>query len=121
MPKASRSSAPGAICFIDAAGGAFAAMAAAIARGQGREALAATSSAAAVVPAEIGAVLGEIALAAPDVVLAAKIPAGAERIDVDGWGHALHAGEGDLERHAVARIARDRIERRVESLLSSRA
>lgn len=128
MAKSSKSAAkpaakPGSLCFTDADGGAFAALAAAIARSSGRDALAATSSAAARVPAEVGTVLGEIALSMPEVVLAGKIPAGAERIDVSGWGHALYAGapgEGDLEKLALARIARDRIEQRVEELFASR-
>jgi len=132
MAKPSKSAAKpaaktGSLCFTDASGGAFAALAAAIARSSGRDALAATSSAAARVPAEVGTVLGEIALSMPEVVLAGKIPAGAERIDVSGWGHALYTGEprepggeGDLEKLALARIARDRIERRVEALFASR-
>ncbi|APR84009.1 Hypothetical protein A7982_09358 [Minicystis rosea] len=121
MAKANRSSAAarGALCFVDAKGGAFAAMAAAITRAQGRDAIAATSSAAARIPAEVGTVLGEIALTTPDIVLASKAPAGTERIEVDGWGHALYEGEGELEHLALARIARDRIERHVERLLGA--
>ncbi len=87
--------------FVDAHGGALAALAAGVARISGAgEPLAATSSPAVALPPEIAAVLGEIGGAAPPV---------------DAWGLALHEGEGDLERLAVARIARDRIERRLTS------
>jgi len=110
-----------ALSFVDAAGGAFAALAAAFARAAGRDAIAATSSGAARVPPEIAAVLAEIELAAPEVVAAGKLPKGGERVDVSGWGHALYEGEGELERMALARIARDRIERRVEALLGAGA
>jgi hypothetical protein len=90
------------IAFVDAHGGALAALAAGVARVSGAgEPLAATSSRAVVLPPEIAAVLGEIGGSAPPVV------------DVGAWGLALHEGEGDLERLAVARIARDRIERRL--------
>ena len=121
MPKASRSAARGALCFVDAGGGAFAALATAVASAAGRDALAATTAVAARVPAEIGKVLAEIGLTAPEIVDAAKIPAVAERVDVSDWGHALHEGEGELERLAVARVARDRIERRVRALLAPRS
>lgn len=104
-----------AICFVDDCGGGFAALAAAFAGAAGRDATAA-STVEVGVPAEIDAVLGEVGLEWPDVIPAAK--ALGERIDVSGWGHPLFQGEGDLERKAVARIARDRIERRVEVLLS---
>lgn len=102
------------LAFVDGSGGALAAMAAAIAKAAGRDALAVTTAAAARVPAEVGAVLAEIASAAPAVTLA--IPKSVERVDVDGWGK-LFEGEGDLERMASARIARDRIERRVDAML----
>lgn len=104
-----------ALCFVDDGGGGFAALAAAFAAAAGREVKAA-STVEVRVPAEIGVVLGEVGLAQPEVIAAAK--ADGERIDVSGWGHPLHRGEGDLEQKAVARIARDRIERRVEALLS---
>jgi hypothetical protein len=93
-------------CFVDAHGGAFAALAAGVARAGGQEALAATTSKAGSVPAEIGA-------AAPEVTLASALPSGAERVDVSAWGTPLYAGEGELEHLSSARIARDRIERRL--------
>ena len=115
MPK--KVAAPGrVICFVDARGGAFAAMAAAIARAQGKaHAIAATTSASIDVPAEIATVLGEIGDRAPEVLLAGKVAKDAERIDLASWGLVLHEGEGSLERLALARIARDRIERRLET------
>jgi hypothetical protein len=117
MPRASRPpTAPGALAFVDATGGAFAALAAAFARAHGREATAA-STAAVSVPAEIATVLGEVGLERPDVAAAGKSATG--RIDVSDWGHPLHKGEGELEKLAVARIARDRIERRVDQLFAS--
>ena len=117
MPK---SKAKAGISFVDAHGGALAALAAGVARATGAplpmgEALAATTSKSVAVPPEIGAVLAEIGASAPPVVLASDLPAGVERIDVGAWGLVLHEGEGDLERLAVARIARDRIERRLSA------
>ena len=114
MPR-SKGSAAAAPCFVDDQGGAFAALAAGIARARGQAgALAATTSPAVAVPAEIGVVLGEIAATIPEVALASSVRGAAERIDVGGWGLTLHEGEGDLERLSAARIARDRIERRFE-------
>jgi hypothetical protein len=111
-----------ALAFVDAHGGAFAVLAAAIARRDGRAgALAATTSAAASVPPEIAAVLAEVSAEPLGAVLAAALPRDAERIDLGGWGLALHEGEGDLERLALARIARDRIERRLETDRSARS
>lgn len=106
----------GPLSFVDAHGGAFAALAAGIARAGGRaDAVAATTSAAIRVPGEIGAVLAEIGAAAPEVVLASALPVTAERVDLAAWGLALYEGEGELERLALARISRDRIERRLSS------
>jgi hypothetical protein len=99
--------------YVDARGGAFAAMAAALARASGKNALAATTSATIDVPAEIATVLAEIGASAPDVVFASALPRDAERVDLSSWPLVLHEGEGDLERRALARIARDRIEKRL--------
>ena len=105
-----------ALCFVDARGGAFAAMAAAIARAQGSpHAIAATSSDKIDVPAEIATVLAEINAGAPEVVPLGKVAKDAERVDLASWDLTLHEGEGQLERLALARIARDRIERRLET------
>jgi hypothetical protein len=115
-PAPAGSSAHEPLCFVDDHGGAFSSLAAAIARAEGGappNPRAATTSAAVRVPGEIGAVLAEIGLAAPDVELAATLPPTAERVDVSSWNLALYDGEGQLERLALARIARDRIERRL--------
>lgn len=107
------------ICFVDPEGGAFAAMAAAIARAGGHpEAIAATSGGEVRVPAEVPAVLEEIGAKLPEVrrLDEATARGAAELVDVALWGLSLHRGAGDLERLAAARIARDRIERRVGAL-----
>src|SRR4051812_39126557 len=107
------------VCFVDHAGGAFAVMAAAIAAAHGhRDAVAATSSAEIRVPPEVAAVLDEIGAVPGEVKrLDAKSARGAaELVDVALWGLSLYPGEGELERLALARIARDRIERHVESM-----
>ena len=122
MAQTSRTAAPGPLCFVDAHGGAFAALAAALARSQGRaDALAATSGNAGI-PAEIGTVLDEVGLRAPEVLPVAKLPRDAQRIELASWELSLYqgeAGEGSLERLSSARIARDRVERRVEALLAA--
>ncbi len=118
MPKSIRPAAGAApLVFVDAHGGAFSSLAAAIARASGRaDAIAATSSKSIAPPAEIAVVLAEIGMKAPEVVPAARLPRDAQRIDAGAWGLELYAGEGEMERLAVARIARDRIERRVEAM-----
>jgi hypothetical protein len=109
-----KSKAAGTLCFVDADGGAFAALAAGIARAQGHEgALAATTAKKVALPVEIGSVLTEIGATLPEVTLATA--AATRRIDVSAWGTPLHVGDESLERLAVARIARDRIERHLES------
>jgi len=114
-PAPRGSAAPEPLCFIDAHGGAFSSLAAAVARAHGRaDARAATTSAIVRVPGEVATVLAEIGLAPPEVLLAAAIPPTAERVELASWNLGLHEGEGDLERLAVARIARDRIERRLD-------
>jgi hypothetical protein len=108
------------LIFVDAVGGALSAMAAAVARSLGRaDVVAGTSAALAAIPAEVTQALSEIGLApAPVVHIDAKDREG-ESIQVvdETWGARLHPGEGDLERLSNARIARDRIERRVERML----
>jgi hypothetical protein len=113
-PKGSRPGG-GAPIYVDAAGGAVAALAAGVARALGHpEARAATVSAAVAVPAEVAVVLGEIGATAPEVNLVSNGEDAADRVDVASWGLVLHGGEGELERLALARIARDRIARRLE-------
>jgi hypothetical protein len=107
------------LCFVDASGGAFAAVAAAFARAAGhRDVIARARGPAAAIPPEIAAVLDEVGLSAPEVKSLddATAKSAAEIVDVELWGVSLHAGEGELERLAAARIARDRIERRVDAL-----
>jgi hypothetical protein len=119
MPKASPSAVRDPLCFVDGRGGAFAALAAAIAHAHGRgDALAAASSAVDV-PAEIGVVLDEIGLTAPEVHPVAKLARDVRRVDLASWELSLFDGEGSLERLSAARIARDRVERRVEALLAT--
>jgi hypothetical protein len=50
---------------------------------------------------------------------AAKLPRDAQTVDLASWELSLFDGEGSLERLSAARIARDRIERRVEALLAA--
>lgn len=102
-------------CFVDAKGGGLAALAAGIARAHGEAgALAATRSASVTVPREIRVVLEEIGAPLPEVALDASVDRASQRVDVGGWEVFLHDGEGELERLSAARIARDRIERRIE-------
>ncbi len=104
------------LSFVDAHGGALACLVAGVAQAGGAaDRLAATSSPTVSIPPEIAAVLAEIGASAPPVVLASELPAGVEHVDVGGWGLTLHEGEGDLERLSSARIARDRIERRLNA------
>ncbi len=126
------------LVFVDANGGALAALAAGVARSLGRAgARALTTSAAVKVPREIDTVLDEIGASAPPVERAADRADGAdavERVDLGSWGLVLFEGDGEperlalerlaperlaperlaLERLALARIARDRIARRLE-------
>ena len=116
----------GRLAYVDTQCGALAALAAGVARSLGRtDVVAATESPAVSVPHEVRAVLDEIGAPTPEVVLASGLPPATERIalGVPGPGHdepllVLHQGdgqgEGELERMALARIARDRIEQRLE-------
>ncbi|HLM72749.1 MAG TPA: hypothetical protein VK459_08655 [Polyangiaceae bacterium] len=128
------------VVFVDAAGGALSVLAASVAAsGAGADnvpVVAATIGAPASPPAEIAAVLEEVGmrLASPEVIelkaldrssfdrvvfLGAHPPPGLE--GATKWDVALFEGEGDLERLATARIARDRIERGLERLRSAAA
>lgn len=101
-------------CFVDARGGALAALAAGIARAHGEAgAIAATRSPSASVPPEVRVVLEEIGASLPEVALDASVDRASQRVDVGGWEVFLHDGEGELERLSAARIARDKIERRI--------
>jgi hypothetical protein len=115
MPKAKAKPVP--VCYVDAQGGALAALAAGVARANGRsDVVAATTSATIAVPAEVRTVLEEISATLPEVAAASSIPA-AEIIELGQEGTepvlVLYHREGELERLALARIARDRLERRI--------
>jgi hypothetical protein len=102
------------LSFVDASGGALAALAAGVARSLGRaDASAATTSSCATVPDEIGSVLAEVGASLPSVARVDAASPG-QRIDVSSWGLVLFEGNGQLERLALARIARDTITRRLE-------
>jgi hypothetical protein len=114
----------GKLVLVDAVGGALSSMAAAIARARGRsDVVAATSSELAEIPAEVHKVLEEIGLVAEPVTSLDRKDREGESLQVidETWGAKLWSGDGELERMANARIARDRIERRVRSMIESPA
>jgi hypothetical protein len=102
--------------FVDASAGGLAALAAGVARSLGqRGAVAATTSDTIRIPPVVAVVLEEIGAELPEVLSAAALKAeDAPRIDPSSFALRLHEGEGELERLAIARIARDRIERHLE-------
>ena len=122
---------PPRLCFVDAVGGALAAIAAAVAQALGRDAAAYSTVTPAALPEEVTTVLGEVRMRVPTVgAFSPGAVAGATVIflgpddaePVPGatlWPAALHPaatapGEDDaLERLATARIVRDRLERRL--------
>ena len=108
------------LILVDAVGGGLAAMAAAIAKSMGRANVsAATSHSTVSVPDEVRTALAEIGLEpSPVVHLDAKDREGESILVVDAsWGASLYGGRGQLERLSNARIARDRIEHRLEQML----
>ncbi|HEY4120427.1 MAG TPA: hypothetical protein VGM56_21325 [Byssovorax sp.] len=115
---------PRRLVFVDAHGGALAALAAGVARSLGHEARAETTTAEVPWPPEVADVLAEIGAAPVDVTPHTAPAAGVETIrighasgekspTIDAW---LYDGEGELERLSAARIARDRVERFVTKL-----
>jgi hypothetical protein len=119
--------------FIGTVGGALSVLASGVATSLGLRAVAATFSEPASAPKEIATVLEEVGMRLPE-----KGAARAEDVDASGgevvylggpppavltnkpvWGVSLYEGEGDLERLATARIARDQIERRLDGLKGS--
>ena len=108
--------------FVDATGGGLAALAAGVAQKLGHaSAVAATTSDTIAVPPEVALVLAEIGAELPPVKRADEIAAeGAHRIDPSAFAFPLYTGEGELERRAAARIARDRIEHLLESKTTQR-
>jgi hypothetical protein len=103
--------------FVDSLGGSISTLAAGIARSLGHSsAVAATTSDVIAVPPEIATVLQEIGAEIPPVIWARDLSAhDAPSIDPSAFSLPLYAGEGDLERLAIARIARDRIERHLSA------
>lgn len=108
------------LVFFDEAGGGLALLAASMAAARGLPARALTASARPVAP-EINQVLAEIGVACAGSANVSPAPNGAITIG-PGPNHGIVAklydgpdptafGPAELERHATARIARDRIER----------
>jgi hypothetical protein len=112
----------GKLVLVDAVGGALSSIAAAVAHSMGRaDVVAATSSARAAIPPEVVAALKEIGLEpAPVIHLDEKDREGETILVIDEtWGVKLWQGEGELERLANARISRDRIERRLQTMFAT--
>ena len=108
------------LCFVDEVGGALAALGAGVAHALGHaDALATTTVTPGPLPAEVRTVLAEIGGQPADIEPLSTVPLeGVEHVRL-GRGAAggdiwLYEGEGDLERLSAARIARDRIERRLD-------
>ncbi len=101
--------------FVDAVGGGLAALAAGVARLHGIEAAAAaTSSDAVAVPGEVITALAEIGAHVTSVAHMKDVKPAGEVVDLAAWSlYLLAPSEGELERLAAARIARDKIERRL--------
>ena len=111
-----------ALIFVDATGGGHAALAAGVARKLGHaDAVAATTSDAIAVPVEVAVVLQEIGAELPPVQRAdALAAADAARVDPSAFSYPFYTGEGELERLSAARIARDRIERHLDTAHAGR-
>jgi hypothetical protein len=101
--------------FVDHVGGGLAALAAGVAHLVGLAgATAATSSDAVAVPSEVIAALAEIGAHVTPVARLADVKPAGEVVDLAAWSlYLLAPGEGELERLSAARIARDKIERRL--------
>jgi hypothetical protein len=109
------------LCFVDDVGGALAALGAGVAHALGHvDALATTTKPPAPLPPEVRVVLEEIHGEPAKIEALASVPLeGVEHVRLGGdspgaWPIWLYAGEGELERLSAARIARDRIEQRLE-------
>jgi hypothetical protein len=103
--------------FVDTVGGGLASLAAGVARLVGLAgATAATSSDAVTVPSEVISVLAEIGAHVTSVAHLKDVKPTGEVIHLAEWSlYLLAPSEGELERFAAARIARDKIERRLTS------
>lgn len=103
--------------FVDSVGGGLAALAAGVAHLLGiKGATAATSSDAVVVPSEVITALAEIGAHVTPVAHMKDVKPTGEVVNLAEWSlYLLAPAEGELERLAAARIARDKIERRLSS------
>ena len=103
--------------FVDDVGGGLAALAAGVARHLGRAgATAATSSDAIAIPGEVLTALAEIGAQVTSVAHLKDVKPAGEVVRLAAWSlYLLAPSEGELERLAAARIARDKIERRLSS------
>lgn len=103
--------------FIDHVGGGLAALAAGVAHLAGvAGATAATSSDAVAVPSEVITALAEIGAHVTPVEHLKDVKPTGEVVDLAAWSlYLLAPAEGELERLSAARIARDKIERRLSS------
>jgi hypothetical protein len=103
--------------FVDTVGGGLAALAAGVARHAGMTgAMAATSSEIVAVPGEVITALAEIGAHVTSVAHLKDVKPSGEVVHLAEWSlYLLAPGEGELERLAAARIARDKIERRLSS------
>lgn len=106
--------------FVDAVGGGLASLAAGVARLVGLAgATAATSSDAVAVPSEVITTLAEIGAHVTSVAHLRDVKPTGEVIYLAEWSlYLLAPSEGELERLSAARIARDKIERRLSSASS---
>ncbi len=106
--------------FVDTVGGGLAALAAGVAHLVGiKGATAATSSDAVVIPSEVISALAEIGAHVTPVAHLKDVKPTDEVVHLAEWSlYLLAPSAGELERFAAARIARDKIERKL-SLSSS--
>jgi hypothetical protein len=109
------------ICFVDDVGGALASLGAGVAHALGHaDAIATTTQAPAPLPTEVRVVLEEIGGEPAKIQALASVPLeGVEHVRLGGdapeaWPVWLSDSTGELERLSTARIARDRIERRLD-------
>jgi hypothetical protein len=115
------------LLFVDAVGGALAVLGAAVARSLGKsDAVAATTAPLGPLPAEVPTVLEEVGMEVPPVGRLEAVQHEGRRVIWLGEAPlpitlagarvvpcALHPGDGELERLAMARIVRDQLERLV--------
>lgn len=101
--------------FVDDVGGGLASLAAGVARHAGLAgATAATSSELVAIPGEVLTALAEIGAQVTSVAHLKDLKPAGEVVHLAAWSlYLLAPSEGELERLAAARIARDKIERRL--------